>query len=188
MKIEVKAGKANVFTPYNKEFVAKIKQIGGARWNGSSRCWTVPEAEVDTVRAYMREVYGETDLPDEGDRVTVEVTFLEEATDWDGEISLFGRQICRAFGRDSGARVGEGVTLIDGKIGSGGSRANWTVWIGEGARFRVRNLPRKALSIESPYKIEVREVQQDGVDREALMAEREKLQARLAEIEALLSE
>ena len=188
MKITVKEGKAYVETPYNKEFITKIKQIGGARWNSSARCWTVPGAEIDTVRAYMREVYGETDLPDEGDRVTVEVTFLEETSDWDGEISLFGRQICRAFGRDSGARVGEGVTLIDGKIGSGGSRANWTVWIGEGAKFRVRNLPRKALSIEAPYKVEVVEVQQDGIDREALMAEREKLQARLAEIEALLSE
>ena len=39
MKIEINAGKANVFTPYNKDFVAKIKQIGGARWNGSARCW-----------------------------------------------------------------------------------------------------------------------------------------------------
>lgn len=188
MKITVKEGKAYVETPYNKEFVSKIKQIGGARWNASSRCWMVPEAEVDTVRTYMREVFGETDLPDDAERVTVEVTFLEETADWDGEIALFGRQICRAFGRDSGARVGEGVTLIDGKIGSGGSRANWTVWIGEGAKFRIRNLPRKALSIESPYKVEVREVQQGGIDREALIAERDKLQARLAEIEALLSE
>lgn len=186
MKIEINAGKANVFTPYNKDFVAKIKQIGGARWNGSARCWTVPEAEVDTVREYMRDVYGETDLPDEGERITVEVTFNESA--YDREITIFGRQICRAFGRDSGARLGDDVTLIEGDIGSGGSRANWNAYIHEGARFRIRNLPRTALSIESPYKVTVVEVQREGVDREALMAEREKLMARLAEINALLGE
>lgn len=186
MKITVKEGKAYVETPYNKEFVAKIKQIGGARWNGASRSWVVPEAEVDTVRTYMREVYGETDLPDEDERITVEVTFNESA--YDREITIFGRQICRAFGRDSGARLGDDVTLIEGDIGSGGSRANWNAYIHEGARFRIRNLPCTALSIESPYKVTVVEIQKDGIDREALIAERDKLMARLAEINALLGE
>lgn len=188
MKIEINAGKANVFTPYNKDFVAKIKQIGGARWNGSARCWTVPEAEIDTVRAYMKEVYGETDLPDEGERITIDVTFDEDVYEWDREIVLFGRQLCRAFGRDSGAKVSDGVTLIEGEIGSGGSRNNYNVWAHAGAKFRIRNLPRTALSIENPYKVTVVEVRKDSIDREALMAEKAKLMARLAEINALLGE
>ena len=188
MKITVKEGKAYVETPYNKEFVSKIKQIGGARWNSASRCWMVPEAEIDTVRTYMKEVYGETDLPDEGERITIDVTFDEDVYEWDREIVLFGRQLCRAFGRDSGAKVSDGVTLIEGEIGSGGSRNNYNVWAHAGAKFRIRNLPLTALNIESPYKVTVVEVQKDSIDREALMAEKAKLMARLAEINALLGE
>ena len=82
MKITTKDGKAYVSTPYNKDFVTKVKQIGGARWNGSERCWVIPESEISTARTYMREVYGETDLPDEEERVTVDVTFLEMVQDY----------------------------------------------------------------------------------------------------------
>ena len=188
MKITAKDGKAYVSTPYNKDFVTKVKQIGGARWNGSERCWVIPESEISTARAYMREVYGETDLPDEEERVTVDVTFLEMVQDWHDGVTVFGRQLCRAFGRDSGAKVGDGVTLIEGEIGSGGSRANWTTVVHEGAKFRIRNLAKAALQIESDYNIKVEEVKEDGVNKEALRIEREKLLARLAEINALLGE
>lgn len=186
MKITVKEGKAYISTPYNKDFVAKIKQIGGAKWNAESRCWMIPESEIDTARKYMQEVYGETDLPAEGERVTVDVTFLQ--TEWEvcESISLFGKVVVRAWGRDSGAKVCEDVTLVDGRIGSGGSVKNWRTTIYEGAVLRIRNIPRAALQIENPYHIKVEEVQKDGIDREALMIEREKLMARLAEIEALL--
>lgn len=186
MKITTKDGKAYVSTPYNKDFVTKAKQIGGARWNGSERCWVIPESEIGTVRTYMREVYGETDLPDEEERVTVDVTFLEMVEDWHDGVTVFGKQLCRAFGRDSGAKVGDGVTLIEGRIGSGGSRANWTTVVHEGAKFRIRNLAKAALQIECDYNIKVEEVKEDVVNKEALRIEREKLLARLAEIDALL--
>ena len=188
MKITTKNGKAYISTPYNKEFISKIKQIGGARWNGSEKCWVIPESEIDTARQYMQEVYGETDLPDDGERITVDVTFLEMASDWHEGITLFGKQICRAFGRDSGAKVGDDVTLIEGKIGSGGSRANWSTIVHEGAKFRIRNVTRAALQIDHPYNIKVEEVKKDGIDKEALRIEKEKLLARLAEINALLGE
>lgn len=188
MKITTKDGKAYVSTPYNKDFVTKVKQIGGARWNGSERCWVIPESEISTARTYMREVYGETDFPDEEERVTVDVTFLEMVQDWHNGVTVFGKQLCRAFGRDSGEKVGDGVTLIEGRIGSGGSRANWTTVVHEGAKFRIRNLAKAALQIESDYNIKVEEVKEDEVNKEALRIEREKLLARLAEINALLGE
>ena len=62
IKIEVKENKAYIYTPYNPEFVRKIKQIGGARWNSSEKAWTVPEDMVEPVREIMMEVYGETDV------------------------------------------------------------------------------------------------------------------------------
>lgn len=188
MKIETRNGKAFISTPYNKEFVAKIKQIGGARWNGTERCWVIPESEIDTARQYMQEVYGETDLPDDGERITVDVTFLDDAVGRCEGIALFGKPICRAFGRDSGAKVCDGITLLDGSIESGGSRANWQTIINKGAKFRIRNLTKAALQIENDFDIEVVEVKEDGINKEALRIEKEKLLARLAEINALLGE
>ncbi len=56
-------GKAEVYTPYDAEFVCEIKTIGGARWDKEKRCWTVSVDKVETVRKIMRDVYGEDDTP-----------------------------------------------------------------------------------------------------------------------------
>ena len=33
LKITVENGTANIYTPYNAEFVAAIKKLGGAKWS-----------------------------------------------------------------------------------------------------------------------------------------------------------
>lgn len=38
VKIEVKDGVANVYTPYSAEFVKKIKEIGGSKWDSVKKC------------------------------------------------------------------------------------------------------------------------------------------------------
>ena len=188
MKITVENGMAKVFTPYNATFVAKIKNIGGRKWNADERCWSVPEAEIETVRQYMMDVYGETDIPDETERVTVKVTFLEDAEALCDSVNLFGKNVARATGRDSGAKVENDVTLIDGKIRSGGSARYWKTIVEKGTIVKVRNVPKSALGIATEYEVEVEEISTPGIDRAALIAEKEKLMARLAEIEKLLAQ
>ena len=187
MKISVENGMAKIFTPYNVEFVARIKNIGGRKWNPDERCWMIPEAEIETARQYMLEVYGETDLPDGDERVTVKVTFNDDVAERTAPVILFGKEIARAWDRDGGAKVGEDVTLISGNISSGGSRANWLTKIAEGSVFKVRNVPRKALELKHHYDVTVEEIEEDKVDRKSLEEEKAKLLARLAEIETLLS-
>ena len=177
-------GKAAIKTPYNADFVKKIKQIGGAKWDGEA--WIVPATEVDIVRGYMREVYGETDVPS-GDRVTVDVTFVETAYADRASIFLFGREVCRAHGRDSGAKVCEGVTILSGTIGSGGSRVNWDTRIEKGTVVRIRDLPREVLNMDVKYKIEYKVLDDKPIDREALEKEKTQLLARIAEIDKLLN-
>jgi hypothetical protein len=46
-------------------------------------------------------------------------------------------KIAVAFDRDSGAKVGYSVRMISGKIGSGGSRANWYCIVREGSVFEL---------------------------------------------------
>ena len=181
------AGMAKVFTPYNAEFVARVKNIGGRRWNSAERCWMVPESEIETVRGIMQDIFNETDQVDDGERVTVKVTFLDDAKANRASVTLFGKTLARATGRDSGARVGDDVTLISGNIDSGGSMAHWITIIKEGTVLKVRNVPRAALERETNLNVTVEILEDAGIDRAALVAEKEKLMARLNEIDKLLA-
>lgn len=187
IKISIENGMASVFTPYNKEFVDLVKGIGGRKWNADRKCWMVPESEIEQVRKYMMDVFGETDQMDEDERVTVTITFTDDAKADCAGVTIFGKTIAKAWGRDSGARVGEDVTFISGNYGSGGSRANWNTYIEAGSKFRVRNVP-KAMLANAPAYVTVEVVDDAKIDRSALVQEKEKLLARLAEIEKLLAE
>ena len=70
IKVEIKNGKANLYTPYNADFVKAIKALGGARWNASSRCWTISESMLPQARKIMMDVYGHTD-EEQGETVEV---------------------------------------------------------------------------------------------------------------------
>lgn len=59
--------------------------------------------------------------------------------------------LCRAFGRDSGAVLGDGVMLIKGKISSGGSRVNWETVVYEGTVFRFQ-MPKKWFELATKRK------------------------------------
>lgn len=59
MQIVMAEKYACVFTPYNQDFVKKIKGIGGTVWNG--HFWRVPAGTAAAVREVMRDVYGYDD-------------------------------------------------------------------------------------------------------------------------------
>lgn len=188
IKIETVNGTARIFTPYNAEFVKKIKNVGGRKWDSSQNCWTVPETEIDTVRDYMMEVFGESDLPDEDGKITIKVTFNDDASKLTAPVTLYGKEIARAWGRDSGAKIGDDVTLISGRITSGGSQKNWRTVIDAGSVFKIRDVPKKALKIPTNYDVTVEEVEEPTINREALKEEKAKLLARIAEIDSLLAQ
>ena len=64
-------------------------------------------------------------------------------------VVFMNEKIAVAFDRDSGAKIGDGVRMIDGEIDSGGSRVNWycivkmdSVFELELAHRRKNELPR----------------------------------------------
>ena len=190
MKIEVKDDKAYIFTPYNSNFIKKVKGIGKARWNGAERCWTVPKTEIDIVRQFMMETYGETDQTDDTEKVSVKVTFTEEARACLGSIVLFGKTVATAFGRDTGAKIGDDVTLMTGKVKSGGSARNWVTIVEAGTVVKIRNVPKPALQFDPVYDIvyDIVEREKDNKqDKQDLIDEKERLLKRLEEIEQLLA-
>lgn len=189
--IETADGRAEVYTPYSAEFVAALKkQIGGARWNASKKCWTVPEDALDMVREIIRSVYGYTDLDDAGRLCTVVLRTTDVVKGERGPVALFNRPVARAYSRDSGAAVCDGVVFREGSPESWGSVKWWYTVIPEGCIFEMHHVPEKAIEKEDFSEYEILSITPEGEDdnRKRLLEEREKLLARLAEIDKELGE
>lgn len=192
MKITLNDDKtlAYIESPYNAEFISKIKTIGAARWNPSKKAWQIPAEHTDLARSMMRQIYGECDLPENIKYVTVELHFDKECRSSScAPISIFQREIARARGRDTGAIVGDDVIFTEGKPTSGGSRANYTTIIPAGSIATVYSIPETLLGSELPDGVTYKIIQDDKIqEHKSLIIEREKLLARLEEINKILGD
>lgn len=124
IRVEIKNGKANLYTPYNTDFVKAVKAMGGARWDSTSRCWTISEDMLPQARKIMMDVYGYTD-EEQGEKITVKATFAKDVWEECDSVVILDKTVARAYGRDTGAKPGEDVLFLEGAPTSGGSRANW---------------------------------------------------------------
>lgn len=187
-KIDVKGNSAQIHTPYNGDFVRRMKNIGGARWNG--KCWVIPSDAIDVCREIMREIYGRCDLDDGIKTIRLRLNFSEDViSETCGDVIILGKTVCRAYGRDSGGRPGDDVSFVKGKPESGGSFRNWYSIIPAGSVVVLSNVPEKLFSsfdCSSVPGLEI-EIIDEEPERELLLKERERLIKRIAEIDALLS-
>lgn len=181
----------DVYTPYNTEFVSQIKsKLGTRKYDREKGCWTINTEDLDIVKKIILNVYGYTE-DDDTDRVKVKITFNDNYYELKNGICIADRTLARAFHRDSGAKLGDGVTLLEGKIGSCGSRANWETYINDGSVF-LTTLPRKFIesmmngdiSIDPDVIIEI--IEDEEVDRKKLEVEKEHLLVLIAEIDKIL--
>ena len=179
-----------VEAPFNRGFISAAKSLGG-RWIAPH--WVFDVRDEERVRALCLEHYGEDDRSIV-DRVTLRVTFPEGTGEYSDSIILAGREIARAFGRDSGAKLGEGVVLLSGGFCSGGSVKNWKTATRKETVVLVRDFPRAmadrlmangGLDYEKACSVAI-EPEEPAIDRAALAAERARLVARLAEIDSML--
>ncbi|MFF0095300.1 hypothetical protein ACFYSF_35960 [Streptomyces canus] len=96
----------------------------------------------------------------------------------------FGRLIATRFGRDEEPRLADGVILIEGGFERSAGSHNY-IQLGppslDGTVVEVRDVPR---TVAVARGLEI--VSEDGPHHEALRAERERLVARIAEIDAIL--
>jgi hypothetical protein len=185
IQITVNGTTVAVKSPYNSEFVTTAKRYGGKWKNGQ---WVFDARDEERVRALCQEVYG-TDGLSTG-LCTIRAKYSGDWHDYAdrGPIEIAGRTIARAWGRDSGAKLGEGVVVLEGGFSSGGSMKNWTTRVIGETVVLVRDFPRataERLIAEGAQHISI-EPEAPVIDRAALEAERAKLVARIAEIDALL--
>jgi hypothetical protein len=174
-------------SPYHPDLPARAKALGG-KWDGDA--WTFDARDEARVQAMYREIYG-TDGTD-GDLVTIRCSFRLDYEADKNAIFIGGREVARARGRDSGATIGDGVVFVAGSATSGGSAKNWKTIIREGSVVEIRDMPRTmaervVAEHDDRYHPEIME-ETKTVDVDALKAERDRLMARLAQIDAMLDE
>ena len=192
IKIVNNGKELEIYTPYSAEFVSQIKsRVGGARWNSEKRCWTTSIEALDTVREILNTVYGFSDIDSVGKSYTVRIEVLRDFESERAPVSLFNREVARAFGRDSGAKIAENVLFVNGKPTSGGSKQYWNTTIPEGSVFDILHIPDKVLENGKKqiadmryeyFKIVSITPETEPDDRSKLLEEKERLFARVAEI------
>lgn len=174
-------------SPYNSFFVEKARNLAG-KWVALSEAWQFDirdEAEVLEVCYFC---YGEDGI--RNNKCNIKITFVEAAYADKSALNVLGHTLARAFNRDSGARLSDGVLVKSGGFDSGGSMKNWTTKAKAGTVIVLRDVSKplvQAFLESDDYEpesmtIEILEEYQD------LNAEKEHLLARLAEINAQLGE
>ena len=138
-------GTITVTSPYAADYVSRARALGG-RWDRTAGGWVFDEAAEPAVRQALRECYGTdggTDAVPEAS-VTLYVYVPEALSAARGPVVLDGPiTLARAFGRDSGAKLGDGVAHLAGpKPTSGGSVKNWDTRVPAGGLYAVYQVPR----------------------------------------------
>lgn len=181
--VTVEGSKVVTTTPYNPDFIAPAKGLGGrflGKENGLGK-WQFDSRDEQRVRDLLRTTYG-TD-GDAVETVTVRIDITKAS---DPEFRRFGRLIARRDERDADVRLGPGVVLVHGGFqGRGGSMKYPELGPLDGTILEVRDIPagHPDLSDLGPRD----EIVDTGIDPAGLAAERARLVARIAEIDALLS-
>ena len=180
-------GSLEVHSPYHPDFPAAARALGG-RWRPSRRTWVFDGRDEAVVGDLLARLFGWSPDPS-GEVVTVRVT-LSRANAGGAEARLAGRVIARRPGRDEAVVLGAGVVVVGGAFApSAGSRQHPALIDSDGVvTLEVRDLPVEALTA-------ARELEWTraggsggaGPDRAALLAERDALLTRLAELDALLA-
>lgn len=184
MKTKIENGKIYVQSDYNRDYIARAKGLQG-KW--SSPYWVFPEENIDELRELLLDVYGECgDLAEEAPvTVTVELD-LDEYKHVGAEVSIGSFVAVRRRYRDSDVTYADNVMLVKGGFpASGGSVKNPRVYPDSGTVIRVKDIPVK---LYEKIKDEAGVTLYKAPDNAALIEERDRLLARLAELNALIGD
>lgn len=186
VKVETSESATYLTSPYNAAIPPRAKEIGG-KWDSGRKAWKFDTRDEDRVCALAREIFGTDGRTPDGDLVTVRVNLADhESGKWENFAAFAGRRIAERPGRDMPVRLAANVVLVEGALaGSGGSMRYPTISASDEVVVEIRDIPRSSLSIEREQDYTIVGEQ---IDADALLAERELLLTRLAEIDALLPE
>lgn len=153
----VPEGTIAVTSPFDAAFVGRARALGGT-WDRERGAWIFDASAEEPVRVALREVYGTDGSEADGGAEATTLYVYAPRRVWADRAPLrIGTiTLARAFGRDSGARLGGGVAHLAGPAPkSGGSVKNWDTRVEEGCLLAVYNVPRaeaeRALESAAPF-------------------------------------
>ena len=177
-----------VRAPYNPDFSTAARNLGG-RWSGNHRGWAFNMQTRARVRETLKTIYG-TDSPDYTSvtaRFDVGAWWRQDTIGDDSVCYFAGRQILSRRERDTIVKLGEGVVLIEGSFNpSGGSIRYPSLDLDRGTIVEVYDVPADHQDLTRDGVTTVQVQESELVDVDALMAERERIVARLNEINEVL--
>lgn len=182
-------GITTLVSPYNPDMPAAARKLGG-RFDRAAKAWRFDARDEERVRDLARRFYGTDGTEPEGDLVTVRVELWRcEGPTYENFATFAGRRIAERPHRDARVRLAANVVLVEGKLpSSGGSMRYPEIDAPAGTYVEIRDLPRASLAAADREGIPYEIVEEQGPDVDALLAERERLLQRLAEIDAQLPE
>lgn len=183
MKTKIENGKVYVLSGYNRDYISRAKGIQG-RWNAPY--WVFPEENIDELRELLLDVYGECgDLAEEAP-VTVTVDLDLDKYNYGAEVMIGSFVAVKRRYRDSEVIYADNVMLVSGGFTPTGGSAKYPAVCHEtGTVIRVKDIPVRLYE-------KIKDL--DGVtlykapDNSALIEERNRLLARLAELNALIGD
>jgi hypothetical protein len=190
--IETIGNSVTVRSPYNVAFVEAARNHGG-RWDSAANAWTFDARTESRVRETVRNIYG-PGATENYESVTARFDacawWRHDPTGDDSNCYFAGRKILWRRGRDHRVEMGDGVVLAEGTFNTrGGSVRNPSLDIDHGTIVEVYDVPAGHPDLDHPCVTIVAQPADEPapVDTQALLIERERLTARLAEINAILS-
>ncbi|WGK83267.1 hypothetical protein PYE51_18090 [Vibrio aestuarianus] len=145
---QTKLGICSLKSEYNTLLIEKCRKLGGT-WDKSQGAWifsSIVEKEVEELDEIFNSAH-----------VTVEIEAIEEIQEQGKAIEFLGYSVCKAFNRDSGARIETGIALLSGYATSGGSKNRWTTVLSEGAILRLK-IPVDLLNNYEDKRFEVKTI------------------------------
>lgn len=145
---QTRLGICSLKTAYNTLLIEECRKLGGT-WDKPLGAWifsSIVEKEVEE----LDEIFNSAP-------VTVEIEAIEEIQEQGKAIEFLGYPVCKAFSRDSGARIETGIALLAGYATSGGSKNRWTTVLSEGATLRLK-IPVDLLNICEDKRFQVKTI------------------------------
>jgi hypothetical protein len=164
---------------YHHALPDKARAIGG-RFDSATKAWHFDVRDEQRVRNLAREVYGTDGTPGQTVTVRLDISAFRN----EGSVFLLGREIATRPSRDAPVRLGRGVIVVAGGFDwRGGSVKNPRLDPDDGTVLEIRDVPAEHSDLQRD---DVQIIDQ-SIDVGALLAERERLLARVAEIDATIA-
>ncbi len=143
---QAEQGIVSLKADYNAILVDESRALCGS-WDKDEKTWIFP--------GFVSKEFDKLDEIFNSNSVTIEITAREEICEYQKGIDFLGRPLCKASGRDSGARINSDIAVISGYATSGGSRNNWTTILNEGTVLRLQ-MPSKLLELYQDDRFDVK--------------------------------